>query len=424
MLRTEISRLIPPYTHGHAHGWLPDGCGLSDDLTDPAPADECYIQVIERTTAEAFLAYCGTLAAAGWQTTYGRETPAGVYREMALENERVYLYYVAPEHTARLIVNNEGVSLAAFAPPGPAPAPGSERLMQFGLFYGDMVPGVTCDCGMLYALLLSNGEYIIIDGGEKEQATDEACAEVMARLRAGTGREDVTVALWLCTHPHNDHMDLFLKLLRVYNGTLHVKRTAFNFPSHSMLPLAPYISFMRSRLAEYAPAAAHLKLHTGQVFSLCGVTVEVLLTQEDVLHPAAERPYNGTNETSVVVKFTAPAFSFTVLADIPEENGDRLLLRCRHGEADCTFLQAAHHCINRIENVYRNVQASYVLIPEKTEVILRHDMRDNYALLAEIFGPERIFCAGDGTRVFWTENGSLQTRVYPVRGGAFDGSEL
>ena len=416
---------LPVYGGGRAYPWRNDGTGLSDDITSAAREDTCFIQVIDETNETEFRAYLSALEAAGFVCVWQRDEPHGVYRELQKDGGLLYAYYVHAEGRARLICDNAGLPLADFTADDPAAEEGANTLlMQYGLYYNRMVSGVTCDCGMLYTLRLQNGEFIVIDGGEFEQATDAACADVMARLREQAGKTEITVALWLCTHPHNDHMELFLKLMRVYGGSLRVKRAAFNFPSHTLITMQPYISAMKRRLAEYAPGIKYLKLHTGQRFTLGGVTAEVLLTQEDDLHPTGEPYYyRGINETSAVVKFTAPDFSFTVLADIPEENGNMLVARYRRGEADCTFLQAAHHCINRIEEVYRHVKAHYVLIPEETEMIRSH-MRENYETILKYHPQNRVLPAGDATAVFSFDRGVLRIRRIPAPQGPYDGSEI
>lgn len=413
---------LPAYPGGRQF-LFPDGCGLTDDLKTESPPELCEIRIVEKTDESAFLTYCEALAAAGFRRTWERTEPAGIYREMRKEGALLYLYYVPAEHTARIIFDQVSAPLAEFAAEAQDAGRGDVTLMQFGLYYDRMIKGTTCDCGMNYALKLTNGEFIIIDGGEAEQATDAACAEFLRRLRAQTGEKTVTVALWICTHPHDDHMDFFLKLLRVCDDGLRLKRVMFNFPSHSLLPMAPYISRMKERLSARKGEFRLLKAHTGQRFSLGGVTADVLLTQEDALHTEGERRYSGTNQTSLVLKLTAADFSFTVLADIPEENGDKLVSRYRNGEADCTFLQAAHHCINRIEDVYRHIRAQYVLIPEKTEMILQH-MRENYETIRQYHPAETVFPAGDATTVFSFPDGRLRIEQWPIVGGAYDGSEI
>ena len=414
---------LPAYEGGICRDRLPDGAGLSDDLNDASPADACFIRIIDETTPDAFEAYIVKLEETGFTCTWRRNEPSGLYRELSKNGALVYAYYVFAEKRARIIEDNASLPLAEFAAGCPEAPPGGEILTQYGLYYDEMRPGVTCDCGMFYAIRLANGEFIVVDGGEYEQSTNEACADCMRILRAQAGSDTVTVALWFCTHPHNDHMEFFLKLMRVYADTLRVKRVAFNFPSPALLRTEPYISAMKRRLQEYAPGAKYLKLHAGQRFTLCGVAFDVLLTHEDVLHTDGDRRYRGVNETSAVVKLTAPDFSLTLLADIPEENGDVLLTRFTQGEADCTFLQAAHHCINRDEELYKNIKAQYVLIPEKKEMIDKH-MRDRYETILKYHPENAVLPVDDSTIEVRFEQGEPRFTRIPAPRGPCDGSEI
>lgn len=413
---------LPKYKGGKASGFIPDGCGLSDDIKSAENPDNCYINIIRKTKKDEFLNYLKALTDAGFTATFSRDENAGMYREMTRENELIYLYYIPSEKTTRIIIDNASVTLGDFASDS-APASEKENLMQFGLYYSEMIKGTTCDCGMNYAVKLSNGEFIIVDGGESEQATEEACAEFIKRLQSQTGKKEITVAMWFCTHPHDDHMDFFSKLLRAYGDIITLKRVAFNFPAHSVNKMEACVSLMKERIKAHTPDVKFLKLHAGQRFTLSGTEIEVLITHEDILNPRKAEKYPGTNGTCTVLKITAAEFSFVLLADIPEENGDILIKRFSAEELSCTFLQAAHHCINRIKAVYKTVPAEYVLIPEKTEIILSR-MLKNYKTIKKYHPEKNIFCAGDKTMLFERKNGKLGTESYPIVGGPYDGSMI
>lgn len=414
---------LPEYKGGKASGFFPDGCGLSDDIKCADNPDNCYINIIKHTKKDEFLSYLKALADAGFAAGFSRDEKNGIYREMRRGRELIYLYYIPSEKTVRIIIDNASVSLADFSSDN-APSGEKESLMQFGLYYSEMIKGTTCDCGMLYAVKLSNGEFIIVDGGEREQATEEACAEFIKRIRAQTGKEEISVALWFCTHPHDDHMDFFSKLLRAYGDKITLKRVAFNFPAHSVNKMESCVSLMKERIKTHAPDVKFLKLHAGQKFTLSGTDIEVLITHEDILNPKKAEKYPGTNGTCAVIKISAPEFSFVLLADIPEENGNILIKRFTPGQLSCTFLQAAHHCINRIKSVYKTVPAEYVLIPEKTEMIFTHNMLKNYKTIKKYHPENTIFCAGDNTMLFSMKNGKLSAESYPVVGGPYDGSMI
>ena len=100
--------------------------------------------------------------------------------------------------------------------------------------------------------------------------------------------------------------------------------------------------------------------------------------------------------------------------------GDVLCARYPQG-LDCTFIQAAHHCINRVEHIYALIRASYVLIPEGLYLIHKN-LRGNYAVLCRYYDRDRFFLAGDYTSVFRVCGGEIRTDYYPIRGGLYDGT--
>ena len=90
----------------------------------------------------------------------------------------------------------------------------------------------------------------------------------MRRLEDLTNTEKggkIRVAAWICTHNHDDHMDVFTKLLKREKDVLCVERVMFNFPSRTLLDYSSGCTDrLRERLKKYAPNAKYLKLHTGQ----------------------------------------------------------------------------------------------------------------------------------------------------------------
>ena len=416
---------LPPYPGGRVLGTFDGGSGMTDDAAGLTPANG-RIRLIGDTAEEAFFAYCRDVEAAGFPCRYEFADEGGVYRAFGCGDRFLYAYFVPSEGVVRLICDRAGLLPADFAEAGPYAPESGAALMQFGLYYSEMVKGTTCDCGMMYVLRLPNGEFVIVDGGEREQATDAAVEEFLTRIRALAGGDNFTVALWFCTHPHDDHMDFFIKLLRVCRDTMTVRRLMFNFPAMGLLgnaDAAVYAARLRARLGQCCAHVPFLQPHTGERFCIGGAEFRVLLTHEDVLH-ADGRAYRGVNETSTVLKIDFAGQSLLLLADIPEENAEKLLARYRIPTLACTYLQAAHHCINRLEELYKNVPADLVLIPEELNII-KDRMRDNFAVICRYHQPETIYCSGNGTVVFSVRNGgTVKTERFPVVGGAYDGSEL
>ena len=419
---------IPAYVGGELNPVLYNcGSGMKADFDGPTDEDS-YMQIVTKTEREEFDAYCALLEKEGFEKVFANENEAGVYFQFA-GKKNVYAYYVFNERTARIIWDNSGVLVSDFADSAKTCVHDDTALMQFGLLYGDMIKKVTCDCGMLYAIRLRDNRVIVVDGGEIEQATEPATDDFMARLLSLTGNpEKVIIAAWFCTHPHDDHMDFFCRMLNKFGSRLHVERAMFNFASESLVG-STFNESSRSRIKTMErikannPEVKYLKLHTGQKFELAGAEVEVILTHEDILSLHAPRAYEGMNETSTILKFSFDGKSFIILGDAHVSNGNVIIGRYPAGALSCDFLQVAHHCINNVENIYAFIKTEYMLIPEGRYLLLKF-IYDHYRIVARYCGYDKAIVAGDATAVFRAQDGKLlKTEFFPVCGCPYDGSE-
>ena len=132
--------------------------------------------------------------------------------------------------------------------------------------------------------------------------------------------------------------------------------------------------------------------------------------------------YDGVNETSTILKIEFEGQSILFLADAIDTVGE--IFRERFGGVglECTYLQAAHHCINRVEDIYNSVKAKAILIPQ-CRYIAESRHYDNYRLICDCYGAENTFFAGDCTRICFTDGQTSRIEYYPTVGGKYDGSE-
>lgn len=411
---------IPEYNGGRTLPALCNcGCGLKPDSEGETPEDT-KMRIVRETDDAAFLAYCGKLESDGFACLFRRDEAHGLYRQYRKDTLLLYAYYTPADRTARILADRCCVSLPVFSDLPQEEKHMDTQLMQFGLVYDDMIRFTSCDCGMNYVLRLRDGRLIVIDGGECEQATEAAVGEFMRRIRDMTGTNEgdpLTIALWYCTHPHNDHMDFFVKLLRKFGGLIRLERVLFNFASNTVLGLNDYVQDMRRAVLHHSPDVLFLKPHTGQRFSVGNAQFDVLFTHEDLLETPG---YSSANTTSTVLKISFEDVSLLLLADADDDVGDALCARYPQG-IDCTFVQAAHHCINRVEHIYALVRAAYVLIPEG-RYLIHKNLRSHYAVLCKYYDRDRFFLAGDYSAVFRVCGGEIRIGYYPVRGGLYDGT--
>lgn len=411
---------IPQPDFGESTEIFNDGSGLADDMLCDK-SEPCTLAIIRNTAQEEFISYCEKIESAGCEAGFKNETQSVISREFYCKGVILYAYYTFTDRTARFVFDSASCRIGEFQSNSGDEKFGETCLMQYGLTYGKMIRGVTADCGMNYVIRLHDGRFIVTDGGESEQSTDEAIEDFSLRLEELTGGKKITIALWFCTHAHNDHIDFFLKYLRLHREDVTLERVMFNFPAAEYISLMASTTMMRERIKAYYPGVLFLKPHTGEKFNIGSCGVEILLTHEDMIPMSDEKMYRGMNETSTVAKFSFDGKSLLILADIPDPNGIKLTKVYEKEPLSCTYIQAAHHMINRVEEVYRNTSADTVLIPRWDKTL----EGENYEVLCKYYDSEKFIAAGAGTvEIFIKDGKETGIKKYPPFIKEYDNSGI
>lgn len=404
------------------------GAGLSIENENGHGEDDSFMLVCGDVTAKMFRDFLLSLSQSGKKESFHRETNGNIFAEFDNGENLIYTYYTASTMQVRIILDNASAPISE-ADNKSSDVRGNTALMQFSLRYGRMIRQRSCDCGMLYVMRMRDNSVIIIDGGELEQATEAACDEFMCRLEDLTNTEKgekIRVSAYICTHNHDDHMDFFIKLLKRAGDVLDIERIMFNFPSKSLInSSSPCTEMLKSRIGEYVPKAKYFKLHTGQKIRFPDAWIEVLSTHEDIL-PHSTRAdenstYRGMNESSTIFQITFDDCSAIFLGDAEETNGEALIDLYGKNYLSCKYLQCAHHMINDDRNIYSNIKAESLLIPQ-CRFIARTGERENMRYLTALFGDENMYYAGDCTFVFTVCDGNESIDCFESLGYLYDNS--
>ncbi len=392
---------------------------LTPNENNPMPRENPVLVHTVRETDEAQAeAYIESLISAGWTA---KPDGKGVCFDKG--GRHLYAYYLSRTRVFRVIEDDISEPLT----PSPQPEePGKVQLIQFSLKYGRMVHCVSADCGMLYLMILPDKSVFFVDGGEKEQATDAAIQEIMRILRLYTGTpegEKIRIAAWFCTHAHDDHMDGFMKILRLHHDEIDLQRVIFNFPGLWRFPWVNQRHILCHRIAEYFPDAAYTKIHTGQSFTLAGVTFDCLLTHEDSLNSPEGRETGDFNESSTILRARFDGTQFLFLGDIRGVAAKALMENYPREELMGSGIQVAHHMINLLPDLYKYLAPSVALAPCTKE--WAHPENPKYTALTDAMEEKDIHFASEETLVFEAEDGRLEiTERIPRVGGEYDGSGI
>ncbi len=396
-------------------------------LDDPA-----LLRAVTDTDKTAFAAYLDRLAAEGWRTVWQNQMEENFFLALTKEDRRIYASFYGREGIARFVQDDLGTPIEDFG--GGEAIPGETvQVCQFGLYYSHMIPGRCSDCGMLYIVKLPDNSLFLVDGGMLEQATEAATAEVMRVMRHMSKVaevEKIRIAGWFCTHAHDDHSDLFCKLLRKYHDQLDVERIIFNFPASGVWGTLPInADILRERLHLYCPGAKYLKCHTGQSWELAGVRFEVLQTHEDGVTITGQEtisfPSGGTdfNDSSTVLKITFDGASFLILGDINNASESLLLRHFSVNTLHATMMQAAHHMINNLPELYPVIAPEIALVPRA--VFVATDTNTHYTTLLKTIPAQNVYFASCATDVFEARNGHFKlVERFPIEGYLYDGSQI
>lgn len=208
---------------------------------------------------------------------------------------------------------------------------------------------------MSYVIRTGSGRLVVIDGGTAGDAD-----HLLAMLRRISGEPQPTVEAWLLTHPHSDHIDALVEILRHRDGAVVVNRILHHFPTIEFL--AAHEPEAVPTLAAYLDLPAEVRareeiLRRGQVVVIDDVTLKILYTTNP------EHTVNACNNASTVFALTAAGTRVMFLADLGEEAGAELL--ATHGPAlRSDIVQMAHHGQRGVRaEVYRAIGARLCLWP-------------------------------------------------------------
>ena len=268
--------------------------------------------------------------------------------------------------------------------------------------------------GMSYVFRLSDGSFVIYDGG-LDDATSTEDAELgkggtvlrknIYRLQDilrtyAPNPDDIRIAAWFITHPHVDHYTVLEQWVgETYDSAseyytdyagMTLERVIANYPDYDQLDNCTDENFVpacdhlkESKLVERHEFLAKCetygifvyKAHAGQTYYLADAKLEILYTEEiaPVETPNAKCDHEDgdqarSNRLSIITQMILPVngydVTFMMTGDAESYNAYRV--NELYGVAmKSDFLQAPHHGANSMGDAfyYDNVAAPYFMVP-------------------------------------------------------------
>ena len=229
--------------------------------------------------------------------------------------------------------------------------------------------------GMSYIIHLSDGTFLIIDGGwcdTNNKEADKLYNQLVAL--AGEGN-DIVIAGWIFTHCHGDHIGTFNLFVNKYHSNVTIKEILYNFPADAdistsassyMMNDTPqrYMEFKRV-VSEYLQDTKYIKLHSGYKFYYADAEIEILQTFEDLYPRSVANNGYDFNASSTLFSVTVGGQKIMFLGDVSDVGASRLTNM--YGKTlKSDIMQVTHHGLNSggtIKELYQKIDAKYILYP-------------------------------------------------------------
>ena len=218
------------------------------------------------------------------------------------------------------------------------------------------------NCGMGYAYRLSDGSFVIIDGG---MGYPEIIGPLSEKLKKLAGSDRVVVAAWFFTHIHADHVGAAFSMGERCSDWLTVKRFVYAFPSYARCmeardPNVYDIKKIAHRCLDNFKGVEYITARTGQIFRFPGLVLEIIFSFDDCPMPTS---MFAINDSSLVFRVKTHGEVHLFLGDVCEPTGPHLV--AKHGDGlKSDVVQIAHHGIGGAErDVYERVKAELAFWP-------------------------------------------------------------
>lgn len=332
-------------------------------------------------------AYIASAEAMGYVTVSSRT--AGRESHARLESEKAATRLFVSHTADGLRLTTESLNVRSFPQSVEADPYTTElTITQTALNYSAQGDNTN---GMSYILQLTDGSYVIWDGG---WATDAAELYLFLKNNAPQGSTP-HIRMWIFTHLHGDHSNCFLEFGEEYADGVKLDYVGVNIPiiySDNEGESIYTSGKLRNALAKFKTAQL-VKLHTGMLLSFPGADVEVLLTHEDL---GVMNLYSTKrNDQSVVTRILAKTDKVMLPGDAEIVAGDYVV--ARYGDyLQSNYVQVAHH--GSIKNptcldFYKFCAPTYCLFPGAQKRFNENKTTTENAYLLNLVGQKNFFVA-------------------------------
>ncbi|MBO5416820.1 MAG: MBL fold metallo-hydrolase [Clostridia bacterium] len=235
----------------------------------------------------------------------------------------------------------------------------------------------TIGTGCGYLLRLSDGRFIVFDGGMPVAA--ESIYNMVTEQNTREGKP--VIAAWFITHFHIDHVGAANDFIQNYSEQVDIqtfvhnlpgdevyidKNTAEGTPNNEDVNMRARGVTFYERIAEFYPDAKIIVAHAGQRFEYGDIDIDILWTAEN----SYKKSMVDTNQSSVLYSITGNSGRMIILGD-QQERGCAILDAMYGSTLKCDLVQVSHHGYNGgDEAMYASMDADYAIWSASKEAII------------------------------------------------------
>lgn len=309
------------------------------------------VVTIRNTNTDQFYAYLEKLSNEGYSEYTTNEMTGNRFATYANSNHTINAIYYAYESTARIIFEPLADPIG-LEEDNVYTAVTTSQITMLGLEYKKS-DGSYASNGLSMLIRLKDGRFIVIDGGFNKDYDADKLVSLMKSQSAGylKSGEKITIAAWIITHAHGDHMGMIGSRYAKFMG-MTVERFIVNFLSDTERLKAigstayggNYTSTEGGAWTSVITAAKALgakvcNVHPGQVLYLADLRAEILYTI-DSHYP---KLCNALNTTSLVIKMNFDSGDSFMMTGDATGNGFEICAKMYGDYLQSDILQVAHH---------------------------------------------------------------------------------
>ena len=371
-----------------------------------AAGANCDEIIIAETNLDQYKAYLTKLESAGYKCYTTHEIAGNHFATYTNDKYTVTAGYYDYETSARLLIEPL------------APAVGlkednnytrvtTSQITMLGLEYKKS-DGSYASNGLSVLIRLTDGRFIVVDGGFNTAATAKLLVEALKEQSKDYAKNisDITIAAWIVTHAHGDHYGSLLGQASQFKG-MNVELILANFLSETerQKGISAYSGNWSSTEGQdyrNLPAAAKTlgaevhQVHVGQVYYFADLEMEILYTIESF----APNTCNALNTSSIVTRMKfddkttymstgdATGYGMEICADMYGDYIQSDIVQvCHHGYTtwgdDAGMIEA-----------YKTINAPTVLWPQGLNAFPNYQNKSYNAVLFTVPNYKEVYVAG------------------------------